>query len=107
MLYSSIYDHWMNFTANKIGKYYEDSYFIKYDYKCKYIVSRCSEKKYTTNIGFSNYEKALNNIIEKNWSYLINRFWVATTAVFKIIFFLIALITIYGYICIFRYHLKK
>ena len=105
--YQTVYDYWMNFTIARLDKYYIDDYLIKYNFKFKYIQNRCKEKTYTGAIGNNQFEKVINNIIEKNWSYLINRFWIGTTFVFKLIITLFSLFTFYGYICIFRFHLKK
>ncbi len=107
ILYRSIYEHWMDYTIKKLDFYYNENLSIKYNYKYKYLVSRCSEKTYYGAVGKTQFEKVVNNVIEKNWSYLFNRFWIATSAPFKTIGFLLMLITLYGYICIFRFHFKK
>jgi hypothetical protein len=107
MLFGAVYDHWMNFIIKTAERYAEQHKSIKYNYKFKYLLSRCDEQTYISSIGKSRLEKIVDNVIERNWSYLLNRFWIGTTVPFKIIIFSILFITLYAYICIFRFHFKS
>lgn len=110
-LFKAIYDHWLNFISQKLRDQYREDYFVKYSFKHKYLVSRCEENNYNPNIGTDNkYEKAMDHIINNNWSYLINRIWIATTWIFKSVLFLLMLVTVYSYYYTFRkiyIHLKR
>ncbi|UPT68634.1 MAG: hypothetical protein M0D57_08445 [Sphingobacteriales bacterium JAD_PAG50586_3] len=44
VFFNIIYDYWMNFIANKLAKLYDSQPALIYDYKFKYLVSRCQEK---------------------------------------------------------------
>ncbi len=107
MLFETVYDHWMEFIIKTMERYADQNKSIKYNYKFKYLLSRCDEHTYTSRIGKSRLEKIVDNVIEQDWPYLLNRFWIGTTVLFKIIIFSILLITLYGYICILRVHLKS
>lgn len=106
-LFKALYTHWLSFIANKLGAYYRNDNSVKYDYKFKYIVSRCEEKGFTTDVGNTQIEKAVNNVIEQNWCYLINRFWIGTTLIFKAIIFFVTIITLLGYCSICLLIIKK
>lgn len=105
-LYQVVDDYWMNSIANKLSDFCKKDYWIKYDYKFKYLSSRMEEKGFNTTIGFNDAEKVLNNIIENDYTYLINRFLTRTSFLIKVIFLLGIIITLYGYYCIFK-SLKK
>ena len=107
ILYKSIYDYWMTFAVKNLDKYYKENSSTKYNFKFKYISNRCKEKKYTGAIGDNNFEKVIYSVIKKDWAYLFDRFWIGTSILYKGIIFLLVLLTLYGYICIFRFHFKK
>jgi len=106
ILYKAIYDYWINIISNKLEDYYKENNALKYDYKFKYLITKCAEKGYSSSIGSTNFEKILINIGENKWSYLLNRFWNGTGLFFKLPLFLFLLITLYGYYCIIRVHIK-
>lgn len=105
-LYQAIHDFWMNVITNNLTDLCKHDYWLKYDYKFKYLSSRLEEKGFNTTVGFNDAEKVLNNIIENNYSYLVDRF-ISRTSIFIKIFFLFAItLTIYGYYCIYKFHKK-
>ena len=106
-LYATIYDYWAQDIANELQSLYNTKYSIKYNYKFKYLRSRLEEREYNIPVGYSNWEKALNYIIERQWSYLLNRFWIGTTFLFKLIAFSLIAITVFGYYCIIKITLNK
>ncbi|WP_210466839.1 hypothetical protein [Rufibacter roseolus] len=75
MFYQVIYGHWMNFISNTLRQAYKEDPSIAYDYKFKYINSRCKEKQFGTPITFTNTEKVVNNLVESKWAYLFSKFW--------------------------------
>ncbi len=106
-LFQVIYNHWFNFVSNTLGTYYEKSYTIKYNYKFKYINDRVREKQFITPIKGTYLEKVVNQLIQKNWSYLFNKFWHATTIAYKGVVLLFVFIIIFPYIYIFKRGFKN
>jgi hypothetical protein len=106
-LFQPLNDHWMNFIANHLNNLYKNDESIKYDYKFRYLMSRCAENKYNIDIGNSKKEKFVYNIIDQQWSYILNRFIIGTSLLFKICIIIILSITLYGYFCIIKKILKK
>ena len=111
ILYQVVNDYWMSEIANIITKQQKNNYWLKYDYKFKYISSRLEIQGYNTNIGFNDFEKVINNMIESNFSYVYDRFCTRTSAFQKMIillpflFFIFSII--YGYYCMYIVHKKK
>ena len=106
-LYQSVDDYWMNIIANKLKDYCKNDYWLKYDFKFKYLSGQLEMNGYNTSIGFNDSEKVLNNIIENEYSYLIKRFFTRTSFIIKILFLFGILLTLYGYFCIYITHKKK
>ncbi|MFM9948946.1 MAG: hypothetical protein ACKV1O_13485 [Saprospiraceae bacterium] len=102
-----IYRHWFNFVSNKLGDYAKDNPEIKYDFKFKYLVGICHAKKFSPPIGSSMGEKIVNYFIEKNYSYLFNRFWNATGILFKVVVVLGLAFLIYAFWCVIKVHFGK
>lgn len=105
--YKIIYRHWMNFLSNHLGQYYETDSDIKYDFKFRYLIAFCQSKKYSPSLGDSMTEKVIANLLDHKWAYLLNRFWNGTGPAFKFATFAGLILTIYGFVCIFKIHLKK
>lgn len=106
-IFMGLYDYWMQYSVNKLNDYNLKSNTLKYAYKFKYLKTRCNEQNYGTNVGFTTTEKVLNNVIDKDWAYLLNRFCIATSVSFKIIFYFFIFLTLYGYYCIFTLYIKN
>jgi len=81
--YKVIYMYWMEYITNKLDEYYNEEPSIKYNYRFRYLVSRCHEKNYNPGFGCTNSEKVIIYIIDSKWSYLFNRFWYGTGVLFK------------------------
>jgi len=105
-LYRVIYKHWLSFTANKLGEYYESNPKCKYDFKFNYLCAVCQSKNFSVPVGNTNSEKIIFNMLNKNYAYLFSKFWYDTGFIYKLLMLLIAVITGYGYYCIFKVHLK-
>lgn len=110
-LYQVIDDFWMGEITNKLTDYCKQDYWLKYDYKFKFISSCIEKQGYNTSIGFNDFEKVINNAIESKYSYIYDRFCTRTTAFQKTIMFafllLFSVFTIYGYYCIYKFHKKN
>jgi len=106
-LYESIYDNWIEFAIQRLDEYYYTDNSIKYNFKYKYLLERCRENKFNGSVGFTRFEKVINNIIEKKWRYLLNRFWIGTTIYCKLFAVIIIGLTTYSYYCIFKLHFRK
>ncbi len=110
-LYHVIDDFWMSKITNQLTDYCKEDYWLKYDYKFKFISSCIEKQGYNTTIGFNDFEKVINNAIENKYSYVYDRFCTRTNTFQKIILllslFVFSIITIYGYYCIYKFHKKK
>jgi len=89
LFFVSVYDFWYSYTAKKLNKLLKQNLISKFDFKYKYLVQKCSDNGYLKNEGYTLKEKTFINIIDNNWSYLLNRFWFATSIFFKIIVFIL------------------
>ncbi len=107
ILFQVIYSHWFNFVSNTLQEYYEKEYAVKYNYKFRYINDRLKEKQFFTPIKGTYLEKIIRHLIEKNWSYLFNKFWHATTWVYKCVVMLLVLIIIFPYFYIFKRYITR
>lgn len=106
-LYRVIYKHWINFVSNKLRDYYDTDPKHKYDFKFQFLVSICQSKNLSPPIGNTNLEKIIHNLIIKDFSYLFSKFWYDTSFIYKTLGLIFMLVTVYGYICIVKTHLKK
>ncbi len=110
-LYQAIDGFWMDKITNNLNDFYKEDYWLKYDYKFKFISSCIEEQGYNTTVGFNDFEKVINNAIENKYSYIYDRFCTRTSTFQKTILFLFLLlfsiISIYGYYCIYKFHKKN
>lgn len=106
-LYNVIFSYWLNYISNKLSDYYKERPSIKYDFKYRYIVCRCIENQYNSSISNSNFEKVIIYFIQKNWSYLLNKFWISTGILYKLVVLLIFILIIFPYVYLFILIRKK
>lgn len=106
-LYGIIYEHWMGFISNRLGVYYNDNPFIRFDFKFKYLQSVCQSKRFAPAVGQSNLEKVVEYTLNQEYTYLFNRFWNGTNIFVKLIFVLLFSIFIYMLYCTYQYSFKK
>jgi hypothetical protein len=110
-LYKAIDGFWMDKITNNLNDFYKEDYWLKYDYKFKFISSCIEEQGYNTTVGFNDFEKVINNAIGNKYSYIYERFCTRTTTLQKfflfLFLFLFSIVTIYGYYCIFKIHKKS
>lgn len=101
-LYQVIYNHWLNVISNALQGYYEKDPSVKYNYKFRYLCDRLKEQQYSTPVKGTYFEKIIYQLIQKNGSYLFNKFWHATSIAYKLLVLLLVLIVIFPYIYIFK-----
>lgn len=107
ILHESIYNYWMDKVSNQLGKFSAEESSRKYDYKFKYLRSRCIEKRFVPAIKVTSEEKAFNNLVYGNYGHLLNASWNQTSILQKAVFVILVLLTLYGYICIIKQHVNK
>lgn len=106
-LYRIVYRHWFNFVSNHLGIYAKGNPEIKYDFKFKYLVAVCHAKSFSPPIGNTYGEKIINHFIEKNYSYLFNRFWNATGLLFKVVVTVGLAFLFYAFWCVLKVSFRK
>jgi hypothetical protein len=105
-VFKVVYRYWMNYISNKLGQYFEEDNSIKYNFKFRYLCALCQSKKFSPPVGNSKMEKLTQYLTENQWVYIFNRFWYGTGVSAKLLAITVALLTLYGYICIFLLHFK-
>jgi len=107
ILLEAVHDYWLGFISQKLDSLNQSNYAIKFDCKFNYLRMRCCQLKFGCGDRDDNNSKIVRHIIEKNWFYLCNRFWIGTTIFFKTICLILVLLTCYGYVCIIQKHKKN
>lgn len=107
LLFESVYDYWMSFVVGKLNAYYEANNKLKYEFRFRYLVNRCNEQRYGTNIGNTKFDKIVLYFADQNWTYLVERFNNGTGLFFKLLIYLFVLFTCYAYYSIFKLHFKR
>lgn len=106
ILYSTIYDSWMNFVSADLMENSKKKPSLKYDFEYKYLLSRCNEKQYSIPVKVTSFEKAILMLIYSDWGHLINASWHQSTWKLKALVFAFAIITVIGFSCIISKLLK-
>lgn len=107
LLYHSIYHYWMDSIGHCLQKFLEEKPSRKYDFKFRYLRTRCKEQRISMGTKVTSTEKGINNLIYGKWGHFINASWNQTSLLQKIVFLLIVSFTLYGYSCIIQKHLLK
>lgn len=81
----SIEIYWYNHIVNYLSKQAKERPNQKYAFKYRYIKQQCIQKNFLIDSGNSKIEKVFLNAIDKNWSYIFNRFWLSTSWKYKVI----------------------
>jgi len=102
VLYASIRDFWMNKMADSLVAYSQNSPSIKYDFKFRFIKAKFSESGFDFGPKVTSFEKVLYNVIDSNWSHLLDASWSQATAFQKVLFLLIASSFVYAYFLLFK-----
>jgi hypothetical protein len=97
ILYASIFDFWLNKITSNLVSYSTENVSIKYDFKYRYLESKCTEYGFTFGTKVSSLEKVIYNIVDSNWMHLFDASWNQSSILQKIIFLLILIITCFGY----------
>ena len=96
IFYKSVYSYWLNFIADKLITASVEQPSLKYDFKFKYLMTRCREQQYTMGVKVTSLEKFLENIIYSKWGHLLSATWNQTTWLMKFGFLIIAGIFLFG-----------
>jgi hypothetical protein len=107
LLYQSIFIYWLTYINNKLADYSEVNANLKYDFKYKFLVAKCAEKKSFVPVKVTAVEKVLYNLLGGHWSHLFNASWQQTTLLQKIFLTLVILITIFSYYLLALFVVKK
>ena len=107
IFYNSVYGFWFTFIADKLTSFSNQQPSLKYDFKFKYLVTRCKEQNYTMGIKVTSWEKFVENILYSNWGHLINATWNQTTWFMKIAFLLAGGIFLMGLYNLFKLILNR
>ncbi len=89
--FNSVHSYWYSYVANQLHHSSKVDVFAKYTFRFKYLFQRCADAGHYPNIGNEKYEKVVFNVAEKNWAYLGNRFWNATSWKFRTLMILLGL----------------
>jgi hypothetical protein len=101
-LFISVYDYWFTQISDKLVDYSKIDNSCKYEFKYKYLVARCNEKKHSVGLEVTKTEKFLQNLIDNKWDHLMNASWTQSSKLQKILFFAIIIFTLYAYYLLFK-----
>lgn len=90
--FNEVADSYGTFVANKLAEVAKIDKSLKATFRFNYVRQHCRCLMYAPNISLDNTEKTIKNLAEGNFSYLWNRFWNATSFIFKLFVFLPALL---------------
>jgi hypothetical protein len=96
LFYQSVYQYWFDLVTGRLSALSRDKPSLKYDFKFKYLVTRCYEQRFATSLKITSYEKAFDNVLYSNWGHLINAGWTQSSTMIKVLLFLFLLLTGYG-----------
>lgn len=107
LLYGSIYNYWGSKISNHLGTLSQTNTSLKYQYKFRFLQSRCDEKRFSVSAKVGQVEKVAYNLISHQWSHLLNASWNQASYIQLIVFFVFGVITVYGYFLIIKKILKR
>jgi hypothetical protein len=107
MLYSSVYDYWVNFIAIKLTEFSNLNSNVKYDFKFRLLKAKLMEKGYTFSVKISSFDKFVFNITGNHWGHLIDSTWNQTSVIQKLLFGFVALFSLFSYIISCIYIINK
>ncbi|MCU7551409.1 hypothetical protein OCK74_19965 [Chitinophagaceae bacterium LB-8] len=107
LLYGSIYNYWGSKISNHLGELSKNNSSLKYEYKFKYLKSKCDEKRFSVATKVGQVEKVAYNLLSSQWSHLLNASWNQATYMQLVVFFVFGILTIYGYLLIIKKIIKR
>jgi hypothetical protein len=96
IFYESIYNYWTDTISHILSRTGTKTSSIKYNFKFKYLQTRCIEQRVSPAIKKTSFEKAYENLIYNKWGHLINASWNQTSVIQKIVFLLAVVIFLIG-----------
>lgn len=106
-LFEAVANFWYLYVSRNLSYLAKKQVVNKYNFKYRYLAQRCTDKGFLINEGNSLKEKVVLNIINQKWTYLFNRFWNATSVVFKLVFSIGLLIFVVIFLLIIKCVTKK
>lgn len=107
LLFRAIYDYWLTFISDKLTNYVKENPAIKFEFKFKFLVAKCSERRYNIGVKVTSTEKVIDNIIRSKWGHLFDASWNQASILQKTLFALLLIIFLYGIYCIILKHFFK
>ena len=98
IFYESIYEYWMDKISNELSIITVKNPSIKYNFKFKYLQTRCVEQRFSPGVKKTSSEKAIENLVYNKWGHLINASWHQSTVLQKFLFFLAVIIFAIGFV---------
>lgn len=98
LLFNSIHNYWVSYIGNLLTQYSNNNPNVKYDFKFRFLVAKCSEKNFNVSLKVSPIDKVIYNLLSNNWSHLIEASWLQASIIQKIVFFVFIMLTILSYI---------
>ena len=96
LFYESVYQYWFDLVANHLTEYSNRQPVLRHDFKFKYLVARCYEKKFATAVKITDFEKFVDNILYSHWGHLINATWTQASWSLKGLGLLFFALTLFG-----------
>lgn len=94
---NTIKHFWYNEISNGVSHIVELESDKKFDYRIYLITRVLNSESYYPAFKNSILEKITLNLVQGNFGYILNRFWIGTSLLIKIIFLIVFLINIYVY----------
>ncbi len=88
---------WLDNVSNSLTSLSETNPSIKYDQNFKILTDRCRQNKYAVDLNFTNSEKFINYLVDQKYGYIMNRVWIGTSPLFKLLLILAGIVTAYAY----------
>ncbi len=104
ILFKVVYDYWMNFISDKLTGFSKETPSLKYAFKFKFLVAKCSERKYNIGLKVTATEKVIDNLVRSKWGHLFDASWNQASLLQKILLSLLVITFLYGIYCMILKH---
>jgi len=96
LFYQSVYQYWFDIVTNKLKEYSNETPSLRHSFKFKYLVGRCYERRFSTSVKITDFEKFVDNVLYSNWGHLINATWTQSSWSVKAGLLLVFVLIVYG-----------
>jgi hypothetical protein len=97
-LFDVISSFWIGKVAHVLGNFSEADYSIKHQFKFKYLINQCNKHKNLVSIHTPKHEKIIDHIIKNDWAYLLFKFNVGTSFLFKLMFYFVVFFNLFSFV---------